>query len=248
MHKLIIANWKMYLTHTDSLAWVENYLEECLVACEQSSTHLVICPSFTALTELASIEAPLLSWGAQDCGFESKGAYTGDVAASSLAQIGCTYCIIGHSERRTYYAETNNMIAQKAYQLMGAGIIPIVCIGETAQEREAGKTASVLEQQLFPLLSLLKAFPNQKLYIAYEPIWAVGSDILPSAQALTTTIGWIRNYCMTSSPSTAHSILYGGSVGHPEMLSLLKAAEVDGILLGRAAIDGNLLKRIILAW
>lgn len=248
MRKLIVANWKMFLTHHESLSWVENHLEECITACEQSSTHLVLCPSFTALTRLAPIEAPLLSWGAQDCGFESKGPYTGDVAASSLAQIGCTYCIIGHSERRSYYAESNKMIAQKAYQLMSAGIIPIVCIGETAQEREAGKTAQVLEQQLFPLLNLLKAFPNQKLYIAYEPIWAVGTDILPSAQALTTTIRWIKNYCITSAPSTAYSILYGGSVGKPELVSQLKAAEIDGILLGRAAIDADLLKRIILAW
>lgn len=248
MRKLVVANWKMYLTHNESLAWVDNHLEECIAACEQSKTDLVICPSFTELAALVSIEAPRLSWGSQDCGFESKGPYTGDVAASSLSQIGCRYGIIGHSARRIYYAETNQMIAQKAQQLMGVGITPILCIGETAQEREAGKTSIILEQQLFPLVSLLKAFPSQPIYIAYEPIWAVGSDRVPSKESLIETIGWIRHFLSASTPTVPYGILYGGSVKRPETLSLLKAASVNGILLGRAGIDGDLLKQIIQAW
>lgn len=248
MHKLIVANWKMYFTHNESLAWVEEHLDECVTACEQTGAHLVLCPSFTALTTLASQAIAHVAWGAQDCGFESKGPYTGDVAAASLAEIGCSYGIVGHSERRKFYGETNQMIAQKAHQLMGAGIIPILCIGETAAERESGKTAQVLEKQLFPLLSSLKAFPSQTIYIAYEPIWAVGTDILPTQESLTTTIRWIRNYFTTSASSTTFGILYGGSVRQPETLPLLKAAGVEGILIGRAGVDGSLLKKIILSW
>lgn len=238
----------MYLTHNESLAWATLHLDECAQAAAETGNHLILCPSFTALPALATHKKPSLSWGAQDCGFESKGAYTGDVSATSLAQIGCTYGIIGHSERRKYYEESNQLIAQKAHQLMGAGITPILCIGETATEREAGKTAQILEQQLFPLLSSLKAFPFQTIIIAYEPIWAVGTDILPSQGTLSTTLGWIRNYCATTAQATTVMLLYGGSVKKPETLSMLKAASVEGILLGRAGIDGALLKKIIVSW
>jgi triosephosphate isomerase len=248
MPKLIVANWKMYLTHNESLAWVDAHLDECAHAASETGNKLIICPSFTTLPRLTSHKKPSLSWGAQDCGFEAKGAYTGDISAVSLEQLGCTYGIVGHSERRTYYRETNQLIAHKAQQLMGAGITPILCIGETAQEREAGKTAQALEQQLFPLINALKAFPFQAITRAYEPIWAVGTDILPSQETLSSTLGWIRTYCATTAPATTFSLLYGGSVKKPETLIMLKAAAVDGILLGRAGIDGPLLKKIILSW
>ncbi len=246
--KLIVANWKMYLTHEESIEWAHGNLERVSDACQESGAMLVICPSFTALPALASITTARIAWGAQDCGFESTGAYTGDVSATSLAQIGCTYGIVGHSERRRYYNETNQLIAQKAHQLMGAGITPILCIGETAQERESDKTAGILEQQLFPLISSLKAFPSQTICIAYEPVWAINTDILPSKESLAETVRWIRHYLLTSIPMTTVGILYGGSITHPETLALLKASSVDGILLGRAGIDGPLLKKIILSW
>lgn len=248
MHKLIVTNWKMYLSHNESLAWADAHLNECVQAASEMGNHLVICPSYTTLPLLTSHNNPSLAWGTQDCGFESKGAYTGDVSAESLAQLGCTYGIVGHSERRRYYGETNQLIAHKTQQLMGAGITPILCVGETAQEREAGKTAQILEHQLFPLISTLKAFPFQAIVIAYEPIWAVGTDILPSQETLISTLGWLRTYCAATAPATTFTLLYGGSVKKPETLTLLKAAAVDGILLGRAGIDGPLLKKIILSW
>lgn len=231
MNKLIIANWKMFLSHAQSLSFLEDHLHELEDAMRQSSNCVVICPSFTVLPYSATLSTPLL-FGAQDCGFEEAGAYTGDISARSLKELGCSYTLIGHSERRTYYCESDERIARKANLLQAQGITPVLCIGETAEDRCLRRSQSRLEAQL----ALCQGMNN--LVIAYEPVWAIGTGQLPTKDELQNAVAWIRL-------ATDARVLYGGSIDDQTCKQL--SSIVDGFLVGRASIAIEPLKKIILS-
>ena len=156
MNKLLIANWKMQLTHNEALSWLRDHLPELEKALSARGNKLVICPSYTELSILANLSSTAISWGAQNCSLHERGAYTGDVSALSLKELGCTYVLVGHSERRRYHNETDVQVAQKAALLIKHGIEPLICIGETRAERDQGITFEVLEKQLVLIVELMK--------------------------------------------------------------------------------------------
>ena len=202
MKKLIVANWKMNLSHNQACTWLETELPSLLEVLQSSEHDLVICPSFTVLPYAIALY-PSLSFGAQDCGFEEKGPYTGDISALSLANLQVSYCIVGHSERRQYYGETDTRIARKAELLLEQNLEPILCIGETA-DKVSDKDA-VLSRQLELIMPL---YTSTQPLIAYEPIWSIGTGNVPSRKELSKTIDTIKKMCAPLEPI----ILYGGSV------------------------------------
>lgn len=237
MDKLLIANWKMQLTHNEACTWLETELSSVRETLAYTEHELVICPSFTVLP-YATFLYEGLPWGAQDCGLEPRGAYTGDVSALSLGELGISYTLVGHSERRQHYGETNEQVRKKTSIVLNQGIHPVVCIGETSEQRS--RRSHVLQEQLEPLLDLYTR-PDDLLIIAYEPVWAIGSGTVPSPDDLAETLETIEKF----TSGLDYLILYGGSVNenHAKLLSPL----VDGFLIGSASLDSEVLKKIILS-
>ncbi len=210
----------------------------------KTDTRLVICPSFPALTLFSNlIDGSTLALGAQDCSPFTNGPHTGDVDALSLKQLGCTYCIVGHSERRTKYKESSELVAQKVAQLQLNHINPIVCIGETAEEKNNGTTMQTLEAQLKPVLTV-SAATQGALMVAYEPVWAIGSGKQPSTDELGAIVAAIKAYCRTIY-SKPVSLLYGGSVNADTIDSIKKVPGIEGVLIGSASTDFHSLQKIV---
>jgi len=227
----------MQLTHKEALTWMIEELPSVLETLEQTENELIICPSFTVLHQAREL-FPDGAWGAQDCGPVLKGAYTGDVSARSLQELGIAYTLVGHSERRQYHGETNNLVADKVKLLLEVGIHPITCVGETKEQRSSKKhILSQQLEQLIPLYSRIEA----PLIIAYEPVWSIGTGVVPTPQELDDTLHDIETMCGDIEPY----VLYGGSVDdtHIEEFSPL----VDGFLIGSASLNSELLKKIILS-
>ncbi len=239
MGKLIVANWKMQLTHTEALTWLSEDYPTVRLLAESSSHELVICPSFTELN-YAVETYPDDPWGAQNCCACTRGPYTGEVSAISLAELGIHYTIVGHSERRQYYDETDEDVGLKAYALFSQGIIPIICIGETEEERENYK--NVLRRQLEEITYTFKHFEAPlRPIIAYEPAWAIGSGITPHKKELQEVLDYIRDCTSEYNPL----ILYGGSVN--QQIATQFSSFVDGFMIGSASLNSELLKKIILS-
>jgi triosephosphate isomerase len=189
------------------------------------------------------ISATGFALGAQDCSPFTNGAHTGDVDALSLKQLGCIYCIVGHSERRTVYKESPELVAQKVSQLQLNGITPILCIGETAEEKSNGTTMSALEAQLKPVLTV-SAATQGALMIAYEPVWAIGTGKQPSTDELNTIVTAIKAYSATMYNKPV-AVLYGGSVTADTIAQIKKVPGIDGVLIGSASTDFNSLQKIV---
>jgi len=189
----------------------------------------------------------LLAVGAQNCSEHIQGSYTGQVDALSLAQAGCTYCIIGHSESRAYCHETSEQIARKITCLLQQNIMPIICIGETKGDYEQGRTYAVLEQQLLPIREVLIAHANSNTsyIIAYEPVWAIGTGIAPSTEYIAQVFSWVCEYCTEYLPDTTIRLLYGGSVNENNAADLKKISGINGFLIGGASLDVQKLQKII---
>lgn len=246
MNKLIIANWKMEFSHNDAIAWLTSHVPALEDALSVSSNKLIICPSYTELGFVADLPTTHISWGAQDCGLEEVGAYTGDVSVLSLKELRCTYTLVGHSERRRYHCETDADIAQKFDLLMKHGISPLVCIGETKEERDEGITSRVLEKQLSLIVASMQKNNYTKLYIAYEPIWSIGSQQVPRAHEISEIFRDLRRYIDRTISNPSLVLLYGGSVNE-RSIEDLGLSSADGFLLGKASLDHEVLKKIILS-
>lgn len=248
-HYTIIGNWKMYFSYKQAMQWANQHLESLEELAQSTQNTIALCPSFESLEPLSSSFKNIsIGLGAQDCSDHALGAYTGQVAAQSLAEIGCSHCIIGHSEKRQFGHEGNDQIAQKMIQLIKSGITPIVCIGESKEEFDQGKTLSVLEKQLAPIGKALQeqAQPATSLFIAYEPIWSIGTGITPENTYLEEIFTHIQK--LTSSYPNQHSIrlLYGGSVTSQTSVTLKKVGLIEGFLIGKASTDFQELKKIVL--
>ena len=204
-----------------------------------------LCPPVTLLSHFIEVfKGKPLSWGAQDCHAEESGAHTGDVSAEMLADIGTVSVIVGHSERRRNYAETNATVCSKLAAVHRAGMIAIVCIGETLEERERGDVLPVLEKQLRE--SLPESVDGDKVVLAYEPVWAIGTGKVPSDSEIVEVHGFLRE-CLDAHGAAGVPILYGGSLGPSNADWLLRLDNVDGGLMGTASLKASSFLEVIRA-
>ena len=243
---LIVGNWKMNNNITDSIKLVtalKNLIKEPL------DIDVVLAPPFTALYSvlIANQESSLKLEG-QNCYWEEDGAFTGEVAAPFLKDIGCDYVILGHSERRTLFGETDEMINKKIQAAFQADLIPIFCVGETHKERESKKTFEVIERQLRKGLSDITMHDLENFVIAYEPVWAIGTGNNATPAQANEVHSFIRNFVakLYDAP-TANNIrlLYGGSVKASNIKDLMKAHDIDGVLVGGASLVADEFAKII---
>lgn len=240
---LYVANWKMNSSFEQSLNFCLSNKDELLQLSTYPNTQFVLCPSFPALYPIAQLFThSTFSIGAQNCSEHAHGAYTGQVDALSLAQVGCTFCIVGHNEARAT-GETNEQIGKKIACLREQNITPIICVGETKADYQQGRTYGLLEEQLMPVREAMHA--NDVCIIAYEPVWAIGTEIQPSTEHVTKVFSWLREYCADHLPSITIRLLYGGSVNETDAAVLKKIPGIDGFLIGSASLDFKKLQKIV---
>ncbi|HXT71720.1 MAG TPA: triose-phosphate isomerase [Vicinamibacterales bacterium] len=232
------ANWKMHKTAHDAVAFVR---ELTAVAKASSKTEIIVAPPFTALAATAETARNTpIAVAAQDLYFEREGAFTGEVSAPMIKATGATHVIVGHSERRRLFGDTDDWVNRKARAAIGAELTPIVCIGETLAEREAGDTLAVLDRQIRASLDGLTADQIAAALVAYEPVWAIGTgkNATPAEadEAHRHIRGRIRQW-FGGTPAEACRILYGGSVKPDNIRDLIGLPDVDGALVGGASLD-----------
>jgi triosephosphate isomerase len=246
---LISGNWKMHLNHFEALQVVQK-LGYALGDGDFEAADVCVHPPFTDIrTVQTAVEADRMKiqLGAQHCHFEEKGAFTGEVSAGMLAKLNVRYVIAGHSERRQVFGETDEIVAKKVKAILGAGMTPILCCGETLEEREAGETAAKVDGQIRAGLAGLKADVVGGLVIAYEPIWAIGTGRTASAEDAQTTCAQVRSVVadlVSPEAAAAVRIQYGGSVKAVNAQELLAQADIDGLLVGGASLDPDEFARI----
>ena len=230
---LVVGNWKMNGSRVSSVE---------LLAALRSATpfdaDVGVCCAAPYLTEVAlSLQGSGIGWGAQDCSEHERGAYTGEVAAAMLAEFGCQYVIVGHSERRTLHAESDQAVANKAKMALAHGLTPIVCVGETASERDAQKTVAVVKRQLSAVIHTLGHCVSQ-IAVAYEPIWAIGSGVTATPEQAQAVHSVLRaQLCAASTQARSMRLLYGGSVTAASAAALFAQPDVDGGLVGGASLN-----------
>jgi triosephosphate isomerase len=235
--KLIAGNWKM-----NGLRREGEELARALAEAVGTGSHDIewlICPPFTLLAPVgAALEGSAVALGGQDCHTEDKGAYTGDIAAAMLGDLGCAYVILGHSERRHGHGESSDLVRGKVEAATRAGLKPIVCIGEDERERDAGKALAVLEAQL--AASLSEALPDG-LVVAYEPVWAIGTGRTATPTDVASAHGHLRGLLASRYGAAGRGVrlLYGGSVKPDNAGELLAADDVDGALVGGASLKAD---------
>ena len=233
---LIAGNWKM----NGSLAANRSLLSEIVAGLPVSSDcDVLVCAPAPYLTQCAELlTASPVKWGAQDVSEHAQGAFTGEVAASMLVDCGCQYVIVGHSERRAYHAESNAVVARKTVRALSENLIPIVCVGETLEQRESGQTEEVVAAQLQAVLDVVDVAQITQLVVAYEPVWAIGTGKTATPQMAQDVHAFLRQQIALKDVAAAASvqILYGGSMKPENAKDLLAMADIDGGLIGGAAL------------
>ncbi len=266
---LIAGNWKMNKTSSEAVELVKK-LKTLVKDVDPKKREIVVCPAFTALCSVAwelngckvndkddnnkkisnksrENKTNNISLGAQNLHFEDAGAFTGEVSAQMLKELGCRSVIIGHSERRQLFSDTNQSVNKKIFAALKHGLLPIVCVGETLQERENNKTKEVIRKQIseslkgIDLTNVDKNNNFNKIVIAYEPIWAIGTGKTASPEQAQEVHTFIRS--LIRSDSTR--ILYGGSVKPDNISSLMKQKDIDGALVGGASLDAESFAKIV---
>ena len=230
--KLVAGNWKMHGNHRANAELLAGIIGVRPFGCD-----VAVCVPYPYLSETAvALAGSDLRWGAQDCSAHEQGAYTGEVSAAMLAEFGCRYVIVGHSERRQYHAETDQLVADKAKASLACGITPIVCVGETLAQREAGQTEAVVKRQLSAVIHALGHCAGE-MVVAYEPVWAIGTGRVATPEQAQSVHALLRAQL---SAATAHAgdmkILYGGSMKPDNAVSLLSQPDIDGGLIGGASL------------
>ena len=238
MRKIIIAgNWKMYKTQAEALEFLQGFMPSLEETPE--NREVVLCAPFTALGILSkSLHGSRVQLGAQNVHWEEAGAYTGEVAAPMLTEIGVRYVIIGHSERRQYFGETDETVNKRLLAAQSHGLIPILCVGESKQQRDAGETESLIIGQLEK--GLINVDQNN-LVIAYEPIWAIGTGDTCESKEANRVIGLIRS--QLKNPDVP--IQYGGSVKPDNIDEIMAQPEIDGALVGGASLQPASFARLV---
>jgi triosephosphate isomerase (TIM) len=241
---LIAGNWKMNLNHFEAIALVQK-IAFALPDKYFDKVDVTVLPPFTDLRSVQTLvdgDKLRLTYGAQDLSPHDSGAYTGDISGTFLAKLGCSYVVVGHSERRTYHHEDDALVATKAAAALKNELTPIVCVGEHLDVREAGEHVSHCEKQVRDSLAGLSADQIAKIVIAYEPVWAIGTGRVASAADAQQVCGAIRQQLAAlSSPQIADTVrvLYGGSVSAKNVGEIVAQDDVDGGLVGGASLDGE---------
>ncbi len=238
--KLIAGNWKMHGTIKETRKLILQLAVEWKKSCEQ--VEVLVCPPFTSLIVARhELEMSHIKLGAQNCFTGIDGAYTGEISATMLAEIGCSYVIVGHSERRTIFAETDDLVSRKVRSVLDAKLNAIVCIGESEAQRTSGETEAVLSRQLKGSLAGLSASDIVSVTIAYEPVWAIGTGKTASPEVAETAHRFVRSELETLFPGTSENvrILYGGSIKAENAVSLFSQPNIDGGLVGGASLDAE---------
>lgn len=235
MKKLIVGNWKM----NGGLASNEALLSSVLKgASALSGVELAVCVPAPYLAQVQNrLQGSAMAWGSQDVSAHEQGAYTGEVSSQMLKDFACRYAIVGHSERRQYHGETDEVVATKAQRALAAGITPIVCVGETLAEREAGQTEAVVKRQLAAVIHTV-GHCTSELVVAYEPVWAIGTGLTATPEQAQQVHAVLRAQLMAASQKADRvHILYGGSMNAANAASLLAQADIDGGLIGGASLE-----------
>jgi triosephosphate isomerase (TIM) len=230
--KLVVGNWKMNGARAANAELLAGVL-----AARPFAADVAVCVPFPYLGEAAlSLAASELRWGAQDCSEHVAGAYTGEVSAAMLADCGCRYTLVGHSERRALHAETDALVARKAQAVLAKAVTPIVCVGETLAERQAGQTAAVVKRQLSAVIHQL-AHCASEIVVAYEPVWAIGTGLTATPEQAQEVHALLRAQLQAATGRGEHMrILYGGSVKPDNAAQLFAMPDIDGGLIGGAAL------------
>ena len=235
---LIAGNWKMNKTATEAAALVTEIKRDVF---DIDNVDILVCPPFTALAVVGDVVRDSnVSLGAQNMYFEDKGAYTGEISTAMLKDCGCTHVIIGHSERRTIFNESDETINKKVKKALEADLIPVLCIGEKLEEREANKTFEVITNQLECDLADIDSDNIKKIIIAYEPVWAIGTGKTATSEQAQEAHAFIRNLIKEKYDSVVADgiiILYGGSMKPANVEELISQPDVDGGLIGGASLE-----------
>jgi triosephosphate isomerase len=234
---LIAANWKMHKTRAEARAFLDAFVA---AAGGPSGVEVAICPPFTALeTVVAGCSSSAIRVVAQNVHYEDSGAFTGEVSPPMLVEAGAWGAIVGHSERRHIFGETDELLAHKVPAALAAGLVPILCVGETEDERDAGETEGVLRRQLEADLADVPGERLPKVVIAYEPVWAIGTGRTATVEQAGEAISFVRSVVAEIDEAAAEAvrILYGGSVKPGNAAELLNVEGIDGALVGGASLD-----------
>ncbi len=240
------GNWKMYKTATEAVDFVARLKKELE---NWDKTEVAVAPSFVALaTVAASLKGTKIAVAAQDCFWEEQGAYTGEVSVPMLRDAGCRYVIIGHSERRAYFGEGDEQVNKKVKAIIAHQLRPIICVGESLEQREQGKTFAVVERQVKEGLKGLEEDATQAVVIAYEPVWAIGTGKTASpgqAQEVHAFIRKLLSEIFGPQGAGAIRIQYGGSVKPDNVDELMAQPDIDGALVGGASLEVESFARIV---
>lgn len=247
MRKPIIAgNWKMYKNVAESID-LANAIQRNVY--DIDAVDIVVCPPFTSLSDVREIIATTnVRLGAQDCYWEAEGAFTGEVSCGMLKSVGCDYVVIGHSERRQYFGETNETVNKKAKAVLTAGMKPIVCVGEKLDERKAGRAFDVVRDHVEHSLAGIARQDMLNVIIAYEPVWAIGTGVVATKEQAQEVHAYIRGLLKKTYDAelaAAVRIQYGGSVKPENIAELISQPDVDGALVGGASLKADSFAAIV---
>lgn len=234
--KLVVGNWKMHGNLNENKQLIDALVTDLT---ELKDAQFAVCVPFPYLYSMqGSLRETNISWGAQNLSQFDKGAYTGEVSANMLNDFGCEYVIIGHSERRSIFGETNQIVAEKYVAAQNAGLIPILCVGETLEQREAGLAEKIIDEQLSVVIELAGIDTFDKSVVAYEPVWAIGTGKTASPQQAQEVHAFIRKGMAEKNHKIAGElvILYGGSVKASNASELFAMTDIDGGLIGGASL------------
>ncbi len=241
---LMAGNWKMNLNHQEAIALVQK-LAFSLTESDLTEVEVAVLPPFTdirSVQTLVDADNYKIKYGAQDVSVHESGAYTGEVSASMLSKLGCTFVCVGHSERREYHAEGDDVVNAKARIALDHGLIPVVCVGETLDIRQSGEAVPHTLEQVRGSLSGLVERMGENLVIAYEPVWAIGTGEVATPEDAQEVCGAIREFLREQHGDAAADsarILYGGSVKSANVAGIMAKPDIDGALVGGASLDAD---------
>ena len=236
---MVAGNWKMNGSQAEAAKLLAGISQGSATV---KQVDVVVCPPFILIPLVAAqLKGRHVSWGAQNLSAHTSGAYTGEVSGTMLKDFGCTYAIVGHSERRALYGETDSVVAEKFKAAQGAGLIPILCVGETLAEREADATETVVARQLDAVMALSGVASLAQAVLAYEPVWAIGTGKTASPQQAQDVHKFIRGRVAAKDAKVAQGLrlLYGGSVKGSNAQELFSQADIDGGLIGGASLNAE---------